>query len=79
MRLTHREVYDPAPGRLITFEVEDLWFIPAPAVCYERYADSASPEKPACPHLIDMLQARPNTFGRFSSLAYGQQSSQRQT
>lgn len=77
VRWTHREVYDPAPGGLIVLEVEDLWLIPSPPVCYERYANCTSPEEPTCPHLIDVLQAGPKTAHSLPSLAY-RQSGQRQ-
>ena len=60
--MTHRQVDDPAPGGLTIFKVEDVWLIPAPAICYECYADCASLEQSPCPHFIDMLQADISRF-----------------
>ena len=59
--MSHRHINDFSPGGLIVLKGEDLRLIPAPAVCYERYANCASLEEPPCSHLIHVLQPRPKT------------------
>ena len=61
--ISYREVHNSPPGGLIILKVQDVRLIPAPAVRYERHANSAALEKSPRSHLICMLQTRGELFG----------------
>ena len=70
--MTHREIHNPSPGGLIVLKVEEMGLVPAPAVCYERYADCASLEEPPRPHLVHMLQTKGKMFSSHGPMLHGQ-------